>query len=363
MSRLFAVAACLTLGLWNAPAHASQDCPSLEGWQVLFDEDGLSCFESEHGLAIAPAGLAEPLAKAMDAAWRSHGQHFGAPQTRVAVIARSALRKDQSDFVASAGFSALPWLDPVSRNRLKEETVRRQVEAQAGALPPEARQALVRQALDKLSPDRHIESSLQPIELGAAAHEAGHVLFAVGFPDTRGSAVEGRRRYGSAAPDWLDELAAVLAENLVLTASRYATARNRIAAGKPALPVPLADYLTMEHPSLAAANLLANRSQQGTETSERAVFVLSGEEARRFMDQSSITDPGDFYLQTRLLADFLLATSGNPRIFEEITKVIGSGGNFFDWLESSSVNALLPASPHEFEQALVDWVELQLRAE
>jgi hypothetical protein len=135
-------------------------------------------------------------------------------------------------------------------------------------------------------------------------------------------------RYGSAAPDWLDEVAAILMES----DTRAAIHRNRFSDGRHEDPerastippeIALADFVTMPHP--ASASL----PEPGTAPAG-PIRVTSA--------------PSLFYAQGRVFADYLIERSGDPGIFAAISQGMRSGLSFADWLAQSGAQHRLPVS-------------------
>ncbi|HEU0045909.1 hypothetical protein [Sphingomonas sp.] len=136
-----------------------------------------------------------------------------------------------------------------------------------------------------------------------------------------------RDRYGSAAPDWLDEAAAILMES----DTRAATHRNRFSDGRDpdreraaAIPpeIPLADLMTMPHP--VSDRLPAPGGAPGP------IRLTSA--------------PSLFYAEIRVLADYLIERSGDRRIFAAISDGMRQGGSFAEWLARDGARHRLPAT-------------------
>ncbi|WP_162789466.1 hypothetical protein [Altererythrobacter sp. ZODW24] len=329
-------------------------------WQTYFNDPSLMCVSTDDGASIARSHEVQLLASAMDYAHASFSRYFAPPDERVAIVATPTFTAEQRTFLERFGYLPLSWIDDTSRAEMRRSSVRRQVEAQISALPQAKRDAIMAQALAQLpEPNSSLEAP-DAKELGAASHEAGHLLLKAFFGDQ--PELESQfRRYGSVGPDWLDEIAAVLAENDELTSARYASASRSLAEGKSVPAYQLADYLEMEHPSLGAAQkMMARRKLNGTGTTQRTI-MLSGDDAKKFLAESG-GDPVQFYIQSRLFADYMIAKTGNEAIFLPITTHIRDGGTFGEWLEAEGRQHGLPSTVSLLQADWQDWAEKRLTA-
>ncbi len=313
--------------------------------------DDWSCDSAGDGLAIAAPGQVTILAGTLDDAVTKYEGFFGPTSAKMAVIGTSSLPDVAKKFLEDDGYLVLPWIDAGSRQQLVRASVERQVREQTQSLPEEQRAELLARAMSNLpAPEAGDNAEPSQTELGALAHEAGHLLFRHLY-DNGQPPTDGQRRYGSSAPDWLDELAAVLNENEEVTSGRYTSARSRIAEGDDVLAYPFEQFLTMEHPSFKAAELLRERHKGG----DNVAIALSGDEAREFLAQSG-GDPVTFYSQARLLADFLLEKTGNPQVFLEIAMAYRAGQGFDEWLADAHAQHGLPASRDSFGAEWEEWI-------
>lgn len=323
-----------------------------------FDSDWV-CTASGRGLALALPGQAEQLAGTLDEAVADFESYFGASDYNFAVLSTPSLPSEAIVFLKERGFLTLPWITEASRGNLIRLSVERQVNEQTKGMSEEQRAAILAQALEQVGSLG--ASAPQPpsaVELGALAHEAGHILFRE-FYDGDEIPSESVSRYGSSSPDWIDELAAVLNENSELTDGRYASARKRVEEGENANPFPLEEFFEMEHPSLRAAQALRERSGQ---SGENVTLILSGEEAQQFLAESR-GDPAEFYLQTRLFADFMLETTGDQRIFAKVANGFKEQGSFAQWLASNHKAFGLAEDIDGLETQFAGWIEQRLAKE
>lgn len=154
---------------------------------------------------------------------------------------------------------------------------------------------------------------------GGLAHELGHEWFTTYlWPATKGD------QYGGDAPDWLDELAAIVTEPPA-DAARNAQAMAALAGMAPCRLAPL---FAATHPMLAAA-----RKQAGSETRTK-----EGEKQQvvTFTMRANGAGPDNplvFYGQIRALARFIMEKAPKPEgIFGRLARALKAGRNFGDWL-------------------------------
>ncbi|MEM9501368.1 MAG: hypothetical protein AAF941_05930 [Pseudomonadota bacterium] len=343
-----------TLGVHASAISGQTDTADVCGLIVSQDwfEDGWSCSTEGRGLAVSAPHESLILAQALDQAVLNFERFFGPTSAKVAVIGTPSLSEAVRASMRDEGYLLLPWINQSAKQDLLRRSIERQVMEQTQSLAEPQRQALLAKALSKIDDDAR-SSSTPPsdIELGTLAHEAGHILFADSYDDGEAPA-DGERRYGSSSPDWLDELAAVLNENGSLTSSRYDVARERLRAGDRPTAFSLREYLTMEHPSLRAAQLLRERRNA---SGDSVAIALSGEEAKRFLEESG-GDPVQFYVQSRLFADFMFEKTENPRIFVEIAETLGAGQDFETWLAANGSEHGLAEDIDTLGNQFSDWV-------
>lgn len=145
-------------------------------------------------------------------------------------------------------------------------------------------------------------------------HELNHVFFtAAFFPDSH------EPQYGSDAPDWLDEAVALVAERPEAKARRRAHFHAQVCSGR---LMPLDRFLEQPHPLFAlpsfrdmiAARKAANAGAPGM----MAVRV----------DQLQLPKDAllDFYAQSLAVADFLMQSTGDPKILAHIVRDLKGDG-------------------------------------
>lgn len=137
-------------------------------------------------------------------------------------------------------------------------------------------------------------------------HEIGHALF-IRFLVPRTVADE----YGSDAPDWLDEMAAMAFEDPDGVRMRRNDTRRHAERG--AL-IPLARLLSMPHPEWSARQVVATGPADST------------------ISQPRSADTPAFYATVRGLLDFLIARTGNESVIRLLAEQVRAGAPIDRWL-------------------------------
>lgn len=139
-------------------------------------------------------------------------------------------------------------------------------------------------------------------------HELNHVfLTAALFPGP--AAV----RYGSSAPDWLDEAVAIAAESADVRARRRSHFHQQVCAGR---LVPLGAFLAQRHPLFESASM---RALAGKRAGQAGMEVLR-------VDQLGLPRTAllDFYAQSQAVAEFLAEASGDRRILARVARAFAA---------------------------------------
>ena len=344
------LAAALTLALAALAPEAAlaSPCPVLPETE----QGEKHCARSAHGIAIAATPeRAERLLALGEAARARFGTLFARSASRYAIVemgtsgfsgaARAALRQ--------AGYSVvLPWLSPQAYRDQAVASVRRGLEGRLAGLPEESRLAALKSAEAQME-RQFSETATNDRDATAIPHELGHMWLIEAFWPGQGKIDGGH--YGGPGPDWLDEMAAIVLEpdssaerRRSLFAERY---RKHLASGggSDGGLLDLADYFTKAHPvGEQARALVGSAANEGG----MQVRVLSGEEAQRFAG-----DGIRFYLQSRAVADYLLAEGRNPALLGEIAGHVAKGGTFASWLAKSGPRHGLV---DELDRFSADWL-------
>jgi hypothetical protein len=342
--------------LWSTvfavAAQASESCPRVAGLESL------ACAESAAGWAYADSpGMAATLAADAETAAIEFERRFGLDAPRGAVVAVGSggiVPVTQVDALRGHGAKwILPWLSAEDQQAFRERTIRDAIKARLGADDGDPRvEALVARAKAQVQAQAPTHGSDENTTARSALrHEIGHVLLIKGFwpdeaPDS-GRAVH----YGGPAPDWLDEVAAVLMEDAAMTADRRKLLLElrdgrRSGAGLKTL----AGYFAADHPLKAIAAELGARPRDGG----ASVRVIRGAEARQLGGQAAW-----FYAQARGVADFLLASSDDEGVFGDLARAFAAGDTMETWLAREGKDHGLPASLPELETRWQAWLAAQ----
>lgn len=308
-------------------------------------------------IAVEEPGFAARAAREMRAAARAWERHFGRPAPKGAVIdvafadRTRAMEEAGADWVLAYPFRRVAEVAGEARREDggadggedRSAAIRSEIEARLEARgidkSDDEIDGMVERALSRTSDEG--SRSPTPDTRRALRHEIGHDLFeALLWP----SGEEETDRYGTGAPDWLDETAAVLMEGPGHTESRREVFLRAVEAGE---TIPLAEFFEMEHPLSGLDEL---RAMRGSTTGSGGAVVLSGEEIDARLGRSKY-----FYAQARGLADFLLKRSGEPTLLADITRALRSGSAVDEWLGREGADHGLPASVPALEDAFLAW--------
>jgi len=321
-SRMISIA-----GLFVAGAASASDpqCP------VADQPPAAVCVASTHGLAYADTQEdAETASRALAEAAQRYANLFGRAPVGMLVLSTSLDPMAAIDFANARDLEfAQVWVPAKAKRAMTERAMR-----QAG--------------LDRARINRALAgmSDQEPITL---RHEVGHAMYeAMYWPGSIGTP---RDRYGTPAPDWLDEAAAIAMEPIEAQ-GRHVAAFIDFAKRRPRDIPDLADFLASEHPvrnaGLASALARGPKSDSGV----RMMVASSGD---RFPGMET------FYGQSLLTALFLAETSGNPQILATISRATADGLDFDAWLARDGAELKLPATVAALQPLWNDWLQQVLR--
>jgi hypothetical protein len=351
--------AALCLGLLGSHAAVAATCAQLQ--PLLKDA---ACAQSASGSVVAAgAERAQALLALAEGGRLKFERAFATPAPRYAVIEQdSGLMPDGlRDAIRATGTPVvLPWLSSAAQQAQIEASVRRSVSERMrqagieGAAATSAVESAVAQAKAQINPQ-----SAQRRDSTALPHELAHLWLIESFWAQRPKAVT--QGYGGPGPDWLDEMAAVLAEpdesklsRRGLFWSRYAglgaTASARTTSADSLID--LVGYFTSPHPLVAAMRSLGTSDAPAGSRSGTSIRVLGGEAASGFA-----ADGIRFYLQSILVSDFLIEASGDPAILSRIAPEIAKGMSFEQWLAAYGSDHKLPVSTEAFRSQWLQWIE------
>lgn len=282
------------------------------------------CVASPSGLAYADTGEeAEHAARAQAGAAGRFAAYFGEAPAGVLVLSSSLDPLAAQEFAKAHGLAyAQVWLPGRELQAMAARALRK-----AGADRARVRRAAAAMA------DQHGNT---------LRHELGHAMYAATFWPDAAEAPE--PRYGSPAPDWLDEAAAILMEPVESQGQRAGEFLNVMRLAPGSIP-PLAEFLDMEHPIRTPA--LARELARGEKSDSGVQMMISAD--------TTVPGAAVFYGQSLLAGMFLMETSGNPRILAPISSAIAAGTPFPDWLAENGPSHGLPAELAALEAAWEKW--------
>lgn len=335
-----------------AGSAQADDGPCSE-WREAGVIGDLRCETAEGAAVIGGAARADEYAQVFPRAFANFADYFAPSEQKVALVVQPEVSAELTAALAADGYKPLPWIDNETKAAMLRDNIVAQVEAQTASLPEAQRAAVVQQALAKAegAAPAHADPEMED---GAIAHEIGHLLFNRYFDGPERESADRSARYGTSAPDWLDETAAVALENDAQTRSRYAAARDAYNADGTVLAFPLDTYLSMDHPLLQSAQALKTLERGST-----GAVMLSGDEATAFLEASG-GKPAAFYRQTRMFIDYLMETSGDPRILYAIAEAYRNGGDLSGWLARSGGENGLPTTLNALETEFEAWAKAKL---
>lgn len=301
------------------------------------------CADSEAGLAVArDRASAEHFLQAMETGQQAFIHHFDRTPAPAAIVHGNAARNSLTPALEAAGFGrVLPWIDVAEEAEQQRLRIRAQIEAQAAGLPDAQIDAMVARAQAGRADE--ITAIDPEIERAAIAHELGHLWYIDNFWPIEN---HGAAHYGGQAPDWLDEMAGVALETGALLDDR----RGQLRDSDGQTPLPLEEFLRIEHPLATLAAAIAERTEMmsGGTSSDAApeggmrMIRLSGADAEALMAEASI-DPGSYYVMARGFLDYLTDRAGAAPL-AEISTALGNEIDFETWLALEGARHGLPTS-------------------
>ena len=299
-----------------------------------------ACVEQPGGIALASSEAAarEMLTQARAGEERFRTA-FGRAPSRYAMFGFNdpATARTTSTALRALGYTpVLPLPSSKLRERQMADAVRRLQASGNGGTPG--------RIVQRASAD----GSGEPRGANHVPHELGHGWYANAFwPASLQTPPPTTRRYGSPAPDWLDEAAAMLMEDETRTLwhhQRLADGRSADAQRAAMSPpeVPLATLISMTHPALAS--LPAPGGADGPVS-----MVVIGR-------------PSLFYAQVRVFTDYLIERSGDRRILAVVSKGLQGGATFDRWLGTHGTRHRLPTSLAAMQADWDGWLDRRFGA-
>lgn len=184
----------------------------------------------------------------------------------------------------------------------------------------------------KFPEGRDLSPEAEGVLIGLIRHELGHQVFLRRvLPPSQGG------QYGSDAPDWLDESAAIVMESPRMKNDRRVLARL---LARQNMLVPLSEFLVMRHPEAGkgAAQRLADVPN--------AIF-MSSDPARTLA----------FYSQCQAFTDFLLSKTGETDILRQLADAVARQEDYVDVVRRNLGISKSEDSMHVLNARFLSWVE------
>ncbi|UTW56289.1 hypothetical protein [Kordiimonas sp. SCSIO 12610] len=331
-----------------------------ENIESICARETVECLSSEMGIIIGKPGRTGKFEGHIEQAAAKFETYFGGTAPDAAVILGNILPADDQAVIRQSYPVVLPWITAQDRRDLIEGTVRAQVKEQQPDISDAALEAIVErsvkaslEASGQNTPSEG-EARSDAVLDGALSHELGHLYFIKTYwpddnLDVSNVNAADIQQYGGPAADWLDEMAAVLLENDVLTDGRNDGLRETIEDDFKTM-WPLKEYFTMTHPVFEQARqIIEERQKTAAGRAQGGVVVLSKGELD---GRSDGRDPAMFYAQSRGFADYMIEKSGDRQIFAKIATHVAAGGDIKDWLSekgpANNVATTVPALEENF---------------
>lgn len=291
-----------------------------------------TCFDAERVLVVAadPARAEAIFHTAVDAQALFESR-FGIQAAPIAVVEDIETFPGVSAELRAAGYRVKPWISPSAMRRALESQVRPALEQAMAGAPQAAIDARVESVLN----DRVDQNEKVRHQDAIIAHELGHLWLIEGIDWPEVDTGDARAYGAPAAPDWLDEAFAVALETESLTEER----RDFFCSERPAdLPRRISEFLTMEHPLLAAASAAADARARALEAAAAGdggqdgpqIMVMTGDSLGA--DEDAGLSATMFYGLSRVMVDFADATTGGVEVYTALASDVADGGSQESWL-------------------------------
>jgi hypothetical protein len=344
----------------HASAASMQTQRLCEKVATLFPlPDGSTCQDDGSVAVIAAETYSAEYLSIIRTAQDSFEEHFGGVPAPMLLIVGSTLSRSDAERLRSSDVLALAWPTFAKRRAEMEEDIRTQVNSAFSGLNKESRDGMVRQILAKLDDAVGSGSAISVMETSVIQHELSHFWFTRLFDGkgkSRLATPSSEASYGSSAPDWLDEMAAVMAEGSAMADKRRAARAKLIKASGGDVPFPkLAEYLSAKHPKTQDPN--GDRANGAGAEGSTVTIRVKLDSTKPGSSSAGSSQSIDFYTQSRAFADFMLQKTGDKRVFRKIADHLMGGGSFQSWLWSNGEQVGLPRSLPELEQQWQIWLK------
>ena len=326
----------------GSPANAESLCDRIKATFAL-PADSL-CAENGAVAVIAPKTDAEKLLILVQEARTRFEGYFSTATTPLVLIIGQDLNAAETSAFARRDLLVLPWPTFAARIDDIEKSISDQITAKFPTLDEARRKSIVAQLLAKFQSSGDGPGSLSPLEAGVIQHEMGHLWFSRFYDGQPGQTQRpaGPAGYGSSAPDWLDEIPAILVENEVLAGKRR-EGLQKLLVSNPAGALSLSGFFASAHP----VRIEGRPTGGGSSVTIRLTAAGGASEARLL----------DYYTLSRAFADFLLETSGNKAVFQDLAGHVRSGGTVQAWLGVSGEANGLGSSLGELDAHWARWLQ------
>ncbi|WP_374132983.1 hypothetical protein [Sphingomonas sp. 28-62-20] len=279
------------------------------------------CREVKAGAVIAPSTDVGRYITALNEAAERYARHFGAPKRPIMLAVGTELLPDQIASLRARNIPLLNWPRTVLDPKVIEAAIRKQIDTQFPAATAEAKADILQKLLAKLSATPGNAGG--SVEMGIIQHEFGHLWFMLDFDGLAPRA--SKSGYGSTAPDWLDEMAAVLVENDAITTKRRSDLKMALRRPGGSRLETQSRLLQRDHPMPRIAN---------GKVGSVAVTIRADatNDAAAALERETVSD---FYIQARGFADFVIASTHDDMVFGKISVALSRGQSFERWLSEN----------------------------
>ena len=340
--------------LWPTGALSADDKIS-----KICQRDGITCASGKHSLIIGPKAQIKNYLGLIEEAETRYAKTFKAKPIQTVLYLAAQISSEDTKTLRSAGYKTfLPWVTRSAQQALARQSIRAQIKAQSTGSSDAEIDAMTEATLTRAGLGMNIE-----VERGAIAHELAHMWFIRGVwprktQEQRDEEAKTpdvvRSQYGSAAPDWLDEMAAVLSENEALNTQRRERAKKIVQSDNLEAFWPLEAYFKMEHPIFRQAQAMLKA--RGDLKDGMNVVTLTAQQARDLDPADGRSSP-DFYAQSQAFADFMIETSKTTYIFDTIARALGNGMSMATWLSKHGQEYGLAANAPALQKQWEGWLK------
>jgi hypothetical protein len=280
----------------------------------LTGADGVKCFSNQMvWVYTSNVALAPKMLKAIEEAAQTFTRHFDVAPPLVAVFDGASLSAEQRQALTAAG---AVWVL---------------------ALP-------VSQMAGQMAGEEGAFSTL--------THEIGHGWFINAL--WSGSAGKTGLHYGGDAPDWLDEVAAILLENEWQSHNRRENLKVFLASSETAALIkPLNELFTMKHPGLDPTQMqeIVKKMREARARGE-SISALNLKPDAKSQQAMKM-----FYAQCRGFIDYLFQKGADPKVLRRITDTLKSGESMGEWLAAEGKRYKLPESLPKLQADWEAWLK------